>query len=381
MLSPTKPAAPRVAYLDNLRILVTILVVLHHIAIAYGAPGDWYYHDVAVSGVGRILMTMFVALNASFFMGFFFLLAGYFTPRAVDRKGPARFVWDRLLRLGIPLAFFSLVFSPLIQTLLTVRAWSPGTRFWPVFWLYLKHVSFSPGPLWFVTALLIFSLTYAAIRVVAPLARTRLQPSQIRLTNRAVVAFGLVVGVATFLVRIVSPSGQTWFVFQLGDFVQYIALYIAGVLAYRNGWFDALTRRQGRQWLWVAIGLALALPILGMLGGAFDGDPSEFLGGFRWESLTGSIWWSMQGVAILMALLIQFREHVNRQGPLAREAARSTYGVYILHAPIVVAVSFLFAPTGLLPGMKFLLVSVIATAACFLVASVVRRLPLAKRIL
>ena len=81
-----KPTSSRIAYLDNLRILVTILVVLHHVAITYGAPGDWYFYDTPVSELGIVLLTIFVALNSSFFMGLFFLLAGYFTPRSRDRR-------------------------------------------------------------------------------------------------------------------------------------------------------------------------------------------------------------------------------------------------------------------------------------------------------
>jgi len=37
-------------------------------------------------------------------MGFFFLLAGYFTPRSLERKGYGHFLCDRFLRLGLPAA-------------------------------------------------------------------------------------------------------------------------------------------------------------------------------------------------------------------------------------------------------------------------------------
>ena len=177
------------------------------------------------------------------------------------------------------------------------------------------------------------------------------------------------------------PSGESWFVFQLGDFPQYIALYIAGVLAYRHGWFDRLTPKDGRRWRWAALGIALALPIVGFVGGTFDGDPSEFLGGFRWESLLGSVWSAMEGVAIIMALLTTFKERRPRQSPIVREAARSTYGVYILHAPIVVAVSMLWLPTGLQPGIRLVLTACVSVAACFTIAAGLRRLPLANRVL
>ena len=376
-----KPTSSRIAYLDNLRILVTILVVLHHVAITYGAPGDWYFYDTPVSELGIVLLTIFVALNASFFMGLFFLLAGYFTPRSRDRKGSVRFLGGRLIRLGIPLAVFSLLLDPLIRATLTVRVWSPGSRFWPAFVSYASDLSFTPGPLWFVTALLIFATTYTVLGAAAARVR-RSRPSRpLRLTNRKIVVFGLLIGLTTFVVRVFIPSGETWFVFQLGDFAQYIALYVAGVLAYRHGWFDRLTPRDGRRWRWAAIGIALALPAIGFLGGAFDGDPSEYLGGFRWESLLGSLWWAMEGVAIAMALLTTFKERLSRQTSIAREAARCTYGVYVLHAPIVVSVSLFLLPTGLNPSIKLLLTACISVAACFVVAAGLRRIPLVNRIL
>ncbi len=371
----------RIAYLDNLRILVTGLVVLHHTAITYGAPGDWYFHDTAILGIGGILLTIFNALNASFFMGFFFLLAGYFTPGSFDRKGPVRFLWDRLLRLGIPIAVYCLVLSPLIRAMLTVRVWSPGTEFWPTYGSFLRDMGFSPGPLWFVTALLIFSFVYALLRAVAARYSQGRERGNRPLTNRALIAFGLLVGMAMFLIRIVYPSGREWFVFQLGDFSQYIALYVCGVLAYRRGWIESLSRKQGKQWLWAAVGIAILLPVVGILGGAFDGDASEFLGGFRWQSLISSLWWSMQGIAIILALLIGFRERLDRQGALSREMARSTYVVYIPHAPIVVGVSLLLLSMGLHSAIKLALTLVISLVVCFGSAAIIRRAPLARRIL
>jgi 5S rRNA maturation endonuclease (ribonuclease M5) len=91
----------REPYIDRLRTALTALVVVFHAAITYGASGAWFYHEVEASlKPSSLLLTLFCATNQAYFMGFFFLLAGYFTPGSLERKGCARFPLDRCLRLG-----------------------------------------------------------------------------------------------------------------------------------------------------------------------------------------------------------------------------------------------------------------------------------------
>lgn len=141
---------------------MTAFVLLHHTAITYGAPGGWYWNELHPSGspVG-LLLTMFVATNQAYFMGFFFLLAGYFTPASLERKGYSRFIGDRFLRLGLPLLAFGFVLGPLTEAMVTA---AEGRGFWSTFvWLW-NHKVFGNGPLWFAQALLIFSLAYCLWR-------------------------------------------------------------------------------------------------------------------------------------------------------------------------------------------------------------------------
>src|ERR1700743_3189620 len=98
--------AKKINYIDHLKVVLTILVVLHHSFITYGAPGGWYYSQKTTHIGALIPMTMFVAINQAFFMGFFFFLSAYFIGPSYKRKGAARFIGDRLLRLGIPLLFY-----------------------------------------------------------------------------------------------------------------------------------------------------------------------------------------------------------------------------------------------------------------------------------
>ena len=61
----------RMLYIDNLRILLTILVILHHLSIGYGGLGGWYYKEAgSMSEVGEILMVFFAGINQAFLKGF-----------------------------------------------------------------------------------------------------------------------------------------------------------------------------------------------------------------------------------------------------------------------------------------------------------------------
>ena len=111
-LSSTRTEGQRLYFVQWLRVFLISLVVAHHAGQAYGPTGGkWPVHDAAQAP----WLVPFFALNAAYFMGFFFLIAGYFTAGSYDRKGGSAFVRDRVIRLGIPLLFFVfVVFGPVM---------------------------------------------------------------------------------------------------------------------------------------------------------------------------------------------------------------------------------------------------------------------------
>ena len=100
-------AASRLLFIDNIRVFLTILVLLHHLMITYAGTGSWYYNEGRQDLITKIFGGWFCAIDQAYFMGLFLLVAAYFVPGSYDRKGAWRFVKDRLIRLGIPLAVFS----------------------------------------------------------------------------------------------------------------------------------------------------------------------------------------------------------------------------------------------------------------------------------
>jgi glucan biosynthesis protein C len=72
-------------------------VLVVHLDGTYGALGSGYYHDPSADLLTGILLSIPSLIGQACGMGFFFLLAGYFTPGSYDRKGGASFVRDRLV--------------------------------------------------------------------------------------------------------------------------------------------------------------------------------------------------------------------------------------------------------------------------------------------
>jgi peptidoglycan/LPS O-acetylase OafA/YrhL len=81
----------KINYIDHLKVVLTMLVILHHTFIAYGAPGGWYYSQKTTIAGAIVPMTAFVSVNQAFFMGFFFFLSALFVPSSYDKKGCRRF--------------------------------------------------------------------------------------------------------------------------------------------------------------------------------------------------------------------------------------------------------------------------------------------------
>jgi acyltransferase-like protein len=101
-------------FINNLRILLVCGVPLDHMNDICVAIADWEYHDPTTN---LLTGSMLKTLNGSFIacgVGIFFLISAYFTPGSYDHKGGASFVRDRLVRLGLPLLFYDLLFQPLV---------------------------------------------------------------------------------------------------------------------------------------------------------------------------------------------------------------------------------------------------------------------------
>jgi peptidoglycan/LPS O-acetylase OafA/YrhL len=367
-------------YVDHLRSVMTALVILHHTAITYGAIGGWFWREVEPSSApSSVLLALFCTTNQAYFMGFFFLLAGYFIPASLERKGYARFIGDRLQRLGLPLLAFGLLLGPLTAGIVN---FAQGDGFWPtIFWLW-RHKQFINGPLWFAQALLIFSLAYCAWR-----ALFGAKPAATERTLAAIPAgrwwlvSALGVGVAALAIRQFVPVGQNVFGLQLAYFAGYIFLFAVGLAAWRHDWLRQLSWKQARPWI---VTLLIAWPCLplGILAirALQRGASSHTSGGLSWAALLYAFWEPFVAWGLISGWLLLFRERVNQPSRLWVWLDRRAYAVYIIHPPVLVGIALLLHGW-IAPALaKFAAVGTLACAASWLLADPPVRLPGVRRV-
>jgi len=355
-------------YIDRLRTVMTAFVILHHTAITYGAIGGWYWHEIEPSSsLSSRLLVLFCATNQAYFMGFFFLLAGYFTPGSLERKGYARFIGDRFLRLGIPLLAFGVVLGPLTEAMVTA---AEGRGFWStIVWLW-NHRVFGNGPLWFAQALLMFSLAYCLWRAFLgmPLAEARQTPQPVPQSRYWLVS-ALGVGAAALLIRQIVPTGQNVFGLQLGYFASYTFLFALGIATWRYDWLRQLTWKHARPWLLVLLAVWLCMPAAIQIATAVYGPgKSNFGGGHTWPAILYAFWEPFVAWGLIVAWLLIFRKRMNQPSTLWTWLNRRAYAVYIIHPPVLVGISLLLHIWVAPALVKFTVTGTLSCAVCWFIA-------------
>jgi peptidoglycan/LPS O-acetylase OafA/YrhL len=369
---------PRDLYIDRLRSIMTAFVILHHTAITYGAIGGWFWYELKPShAFSSQLLIQFCTINQAYFMGFFFLLAGYFTPASLERKGYARFIGDRFTRLGLPLLAFIVILGPLTAAMAHA---ADTSRFWEVFPYLWQHTVIIPGPLWFAEALLIFCLAYCAWRAMlgTPLAASERTPRPVP-RGRVWLLSALLTGVAAFAIRLVIPVGVNIAALQLGYFATYIVLFAVGIAAWRYDWLRQLSRGNAKVAMRSA---AIAGPamVLGVLVAQIPHSKGDFAGGISWQAALYALWEPFVAWGVIAAWLLFMRRYGNQPSALWSWLNRRAYAVYIIHPPVLVGIAVLLHPWAAPALIKFGVTGTLTCAACWLIADPLVRMPGLRRV-
>jgi glucan biosynthesis protein C len=374
---PRERPSHRLLYIDNLRWSAISMVVIMHAAVTYSPFGEWYYREHPELSIGaKIAFAAYQSFQHAVAMGLLFGIAGFFAAGAVARKGVGGFIRERLRRLGLPLLIYMTLIGPLTEYFVA-GSWrsNPPRSFIEDWWLHLRSGELldGSGPLWFCLVLLLFSAAYAVLYQARPVELVPRRPP----SAGAVLGYATLIATVTFAVGATFPNATTVLNIDVHDFPQYPLMYAAGIAAWKGDWLRRIPSRVGRRWLGggVVAGGALWI-VLVAAGGAMTGDVSPYGGGWHWQAAGMDVWRSFTCLALSLGSIVLYRDRFDSQGPVARFLTRSAFGVYVLHAPILVAITRLlhYLPASI--GLKFALASLGGILASFLlVGFVARRTP------
>ncbi len=347
----TTISSARLTFIDNLRYLMIVLVIVYHTVAAYAivAP-HWIIHDTNAfaADIIRELLDVFI-------MPVLFFAAGYFTLRSLEKKGVGEFLKDKGKRLLVPWALAVLIIAPLARY---DQSGKPVQPFWN-YWLWylgqfetrLRFTQASEGPTtqmvyWFLSLLLAFFLVSALVYALARKGQGEaLHPPARKIESsnsvlKGLVVFGLLTSAAYFLLLLLVPD-SSWFTlnmfleFQVTRLVPYAGCFALGIYAQSHGWFTD-SKPVGSLTLWGVISVVLIVAFL-VVGQPMFADTA----GTARLAIEYLMVFATLRSFLLVSLLVVFISfgvrYWNYATKLDRQLAAASYDIYLVHYFFVIA--------------------------------------------
>ncbi|MBS0531891.1 MAG: acyltransferase [Proteobacteria bacterium] len=329
----TPVVASRNLALDRARTFLTLIVLIHHAVIPYTHFG----HTDEKSWIG---FDAIVLATDSFFMAMFFFLSGLFVWPSLGHKAPAKFIGDRLLRLGLPFALAAVTIIPIAYYALALQQGS--TQSFADFWWQMITVGPWPsGPLWFVWVLLAFDLSACLLYRLAPWMLDHVNRLSIASFERPERFFIYVVTVTAILYvpsRLYFQS-NTWFEFgpfavQKSRVLLYAAYFFigAGIGAanFSKGLLsvDGRLAKSGPGWIVVTLIPYCLLWVLIYIKREVLGNPDVLPG---WYEPIYSALFVAFSAGIIFAILAYFLRFKRSGFSILDPMQHDAYGIFLVH--------------------------------------------------
>ena len=317
--------------LDWLRVIVFTLLIFYHVGMFF-VPWGWHVKNNEIYDWLRWPM---MSLN-QWRLPILFVISGMGTYYALGKRSMGKFMWERFLRLGIPLIVgMILIVPPQVYFERLVQGTFSGS-----YWKYFTTIAFdgvypegnlSWHHLWFLPYLLVFSWILAPLFVYLRRRQTLFIEWIKRLIQKTWGIYAFVIPLY-FVESLVEPFFPVthalvddWF-----NFIFSIILFFYGfiLIATGNVFWQALTKVKSK---------AIILGIIGFASQAFiwlfleDGYVVHFTEAFL---KVVNIW------SWILVLFAYASEYLNKPSKGLAYSNRAVYPFYILHQTVTVAIAY-----------------------------------------
>ena len=348
-------------WLDNLRWVTVLLVLLYHVIYFYNNKG--VFGGIGGFGDGPQYQDVVMYILYPWFMPLLFLLAGISARYALEKYPAKDWFKARTRKLLVPGTIGLLVFHWMVGYFNTaVAAKSGAFAGMPGIGRYLMWAVSGTGPLWFIQDLWLFSLILLLIRKLDP--ENRFHEWCGKLGVLWIILLGVLfwAGEQTLIrnPRPESPDG----LLNLYKPVFYLIPFLLGYFVFSH---EQVQDRLGRIWIPLlgcaaAAGIALIVTTFGQ-----DNTSPQYL---------GSLLNCLYGWLMCLAMIAWFRTRFDRTSPFAGYMTRSSFGIYIVHYLVIASLGYMMKVyTDLPPVAMYLILGIAVFTLSPLIYEIIRRIP------
>lgn len=356
----------RIHWMDNLRTIIILLVVLYHVGGVYEAAGLWGWFWIVddpatISWVGIVGIIFDIMV-----MPTIFFISGYLTPVSLKKTTGWGFLKGKLKRLMVPWLMAVLTLIPLYKVIFLYSRNLPQEH-----WSTYFHITNpnSQNWLWFLPVLFLFNMLYLLFT-----------KANIRIPNISLKGAVLGIFVIGFVYSF-SIGGmlgfRSWTLTPLIDFenerlLLYFMAFLLGSLCFRQTVF---AEKPQSKTLYTVVNSVAWIPVTTHIFARLI--PFFVPEGFLISPLVDRlIWWLSFYLSLLCLLYLMietFRRYLDKTNRIWSELNKNSYGVYIIHVIVIGVFGTLLLNLNLPALVKYPLLIVLTYGASNLVVSLYRR--------
>ena len=371
----------RVLFFDQIRALMIALVIAIHV-VPLAFTSGWIGVRIPTTGPPDAFFGIaggfFAYFCNTFFMCMLFLISGYFVPRSVHKKGIARYLKDRLLRIGVPFLVGLLLIN---NASVLLGRLSPSSPLAELSWNTLPFNSI--GALWFLVVLFVFDLlycTWVSLRGNRFTVDNSVSTPQMRSWIISAVVLGILEVVMLNqkdLWGALSRSQLNGLGAQGMHIFTYAFLFFLGCKASFHQWLERLDSHLVVRWFRFSLALALSFLAIALVL-TFNGSMSSEYGKLV---LLGALLNPFIGWGIIAYLLLWFQHNEHRCGQWLATAGVDSFGAYVIHSLVLVIVLTTIGFIGLNHWLVALATSALGISISFGISHQLRRIPFVARVI
>lgn len=336
-------------YLDNIRWATVLLVLVYHVFYMFNGVGILG----GIPGAKNIpVFDVAAAVIYPWFMVLLFVVAGISARYALQKRTGKQFIKERAVKLLVP-STLGLFVIHWITGYLNIKM-GGGLEYIPGFLVYPISVISGIGPLWFIQMLFLFSCILVLLK------KMDKSDKLWQLGGKANMTVILLLAVLIFgAAQILNMPVLTMYRFGI-----YFAAFLIGYYIFSHDEAQDIIEKMRVP--------MLCLAVIGAVLYAIRYGGSDFTAAACLQSIFTNIYlW----VAVL-AILGCGKQYFNRETVFSRCMTKASFGIYILHYPVLIVVCYTLQYHFSLPAIcNYALALIFELVLTFAAYELIKRIP------